>query len=194
MLINLAFPLTDRFCIRFPWNILKIDCFECFIYSRNLNVKNCQNFLPTDRQTDRQTDRPRRVGIEAPSPELKKKTNMSKKVLGVNVFNKYILPMSPLPLHSRLLPPILPPLSSAPPPPFLVVLLLLILFHLLLILLFLPLFLLLIIIREGEAKASPHEKGLGASEKSYLLVPILQLHFLATASSNESSLTFSYFL
>ena len=60
----------------------------------------------------------------------------------------------------------------------------------LLLLLFLLAFLLLIIIMEGEVNASPCEKGLGASEKSYLFVPLMQLHFLAAAFSDNSSIIF----
>ena len=66
----------------------------------------------------------------------------------------------------------------------------LLLFFLLLffLLLFLLVILLLIIIMDGEVNASPYEKGLGASEKSYLFVPLLQLHFLA---AGESSIIFT---
>ena len=104
------------------------------------------------------------------------------------------LPLFPPPPH-----PFPPPLPYAPTPPFLVLLLFLILFHLLLllflliILFFLTHFLLVLLfitIMEGEAEASPLEKGLWARETSYLLVPLLQLHFLATASSDDRSLTF----
>ena len=45
---------------------------------------------------------------------------------------------------------------------------------LLFLLLFLILFHLLIIFMEREAKASPLGKGLGAIEKSYLLLPLMQ--------------------
>ena len=55
-------------------------------------------------------------------------------------------------------PPHFPPLSS----------------FLLFLLLFLILFHLLIIFMEREAKASPLGKGLGAIEKSYLLLPLMQ--------------------
>ena len=54
--------------------------------------------------------------------------------------------------------------------------------------LFLLAFLLLIIIMEGEVNASPCEKGLWASEKSYHFVPFLQLYLLATAFSDQSSI------
>ena len=47
-------------------------------------------------------------------------------------------------------------------------------FLFLFLLLFLILFHLLIIFMEREAKASPLGKGLGAIEKSYLLLPLMQ--------------------
>ena len=77
-----------------------------------------------------------------------------------------ILP--PFPPH---IPPFLVPLLPPPPhfPPSLSSFLLL-----LFLLLFLILFHLLIIFMEREAKASPLGKGLGAIEKSYLLLPLMQ--------------------
>ena len=35
------------------------------------------DIFSTDRQTDRQTDKPRKVGIEAPIPELKNSAKMT---------------------------------------------------------------------------------------------------------------------
>ena len=49
------------------------------------------------------------------------------------------------------------------------------------------------IIMDGKAKTSPREKGLEESEKSYLFLPFLQLHFhAAAASSDESSIIFTF--
>ena len=61
----LVIPSPDSFSLHFPYNVLQINYFKCLIYSRNLNVKNCQNFLPTDRPTN--------LPLEAPSRSLKKK-------------------------------------------------------------------------------------------------------------------------
>ena len=85
-------------------------------------------------------------------------------------------PPPPFPLILPPFPPHIPPflLFLLPPPPphfppslssFLL---------LLFLLLFLILFHLLIIFMEREAKASPLGKGLGAIEKSYLLLPLMQ--------------------
>ena len=80
-------------------------------------------------------------------------------------------PPPPFPLILPPFPPHIPPFLLLPPPP-----------HfppslssfLLFLLLFLILFHLLIIFMEREAKASPLGKGLGAIEKSYLLLPLMQ--------------------
>ena len=89
--------------------------------------------------------------------------------------------MSSPAIHTPLFPLTLPPF---PPdiPPFLLLLLppphfppsLSSFLFLLFLLLFLILFHLLIIFMEREAKASPLGKGLGAIEKSYLLLPLMQ--------------------
>ena len=52
--------------------------------------------------------------------------------------------------------------------------------------------LVLLHIMEVKAKASSHEKCLGISEESFHFLPLLQLHFLAAASSDESSIIFSF--
>ena len=82
------------------------------------------------------------------------------------------IPPPPFPLILPPFPPHIPPfllLLLPPPPPSLPSFLLL-----LFLLLFLILFHLLIIFMEREAKASPLGKGLGAIEKSYLLLPLMQ--------------------
>ena len=85
-------------------------------------------------------------------------------------------PPPPFPLILPPFPPHIPPflvLLLPPPPPHFPPSLssfLLLLF----LLLFLILFHLLIIFMEREAKASPLGKGLGAIEKSYLLLPLMQ--------------------
>ena len=56
-LITCVFPLPDRFCLHFPYNILQINSFKCLIYSQNLDVKNGQNFPETDRPPDKSTTR-----------------------------------------------------------------------------------------------------------------------------------------
>ena len=43
--------LWSFLCLHFPYNVLQINYFKCLIDSQNLDVKNCQNFPPTDRQT-----------------------------------------------------------------------------------------------------------------------------------------------
>ena len=73
-----------------------------------------------------------------------------------------------------------------------ILLLFLLLFLLLPFVLLFHFLLLLIIIIEGKAKASPREKCLGASKKSDFFLPFLQLHFLGAASSDESSIIFTF--
>ena len=58
MFSTLVFPLPDTFFITFSIQCTTNNYFRCLIYSRNLNVKNCQNFPPTDRPTDQPTDKP----------------------------------------------------------------------------------------------------------------------------------------
>ena len=82
------------------------------------------------------------------------------------------IPPPPFPLILPPFPPHIPPflvLLIPPPPPHFPPSL-----SSFLLLLFLILFHLLIIFMEREAKASPLGKGLGAIEKSYLLLPLMQ--------------------